>query len=67
MPGNGHRKATATDLLKPRGHLFKVTPKGGVRDRLLVQWRRIAGFGLLLGLSPGRLLVTGEESAANSV
>ena len=44
-------KATVVGLLKPRGHLFKVTPKGGVRDRLLVQWRRIAGFGLLLGLT----------------
>src|ERR1700730_6007778 len=44
-------QATITGLMKPRGHLFKVTPKGGVRDRLLVQWRRIAGFGLVLGLT----------------
>src|SRR5580700_8149421 len=35
-------RATVAGLLKPRGHLFKVTPKGGVRDRLLVQWRSIA-------------------------
>ena len=44
-------QATITGLMRPRGHLFKVTPKGGVRDRLLVQWRRIAGFGLVLGLT----------------
>jgi cellulose synthase (UDP-forming) len=44
-------RATVAGLLKPRGHLFKVTPKGGVRDQLLVQWRRLAGFGLLLGLT----------------
>jgi len=44
-------QATLTGLLKPRGHLFKVTPKGGVRDQLLVQWRKIAGLGILLGLT----------------
>jgi cellulose synthase (UDP-forming) len=44
-------RATVAGLLKPRGHLFAVTPKGGVRDRLLVQWRSIVGFGLLLGLT----------------
>jgi cellulose synthase (UDP-forming) len=44
-------RATVTGLLKPRGHPFKVTPKGGIRDRMLVQWRRIAGLGLLLGLT----------------
>jgi cellulose synthase (UDP-forming) len=44
-------QATLAGLMKPRGHVFKVTPKGGVRDRLLVQWRRIAGFGLVLGLT----------------
>jgi cellulose synthase (UDP-forming) len=44
-------RATVAGLLKPRGHLFKVTPKGGIRDRVLVQWRRIAVFGLLLSLT----------------
>jgi cellulose synthase (UDP-forming) len=44
-------RATIAGLLKPRGHLFKVAPQGGVRDRLLVEWRRLAGFGLLLGLT----------------
>src|ERR1700730_16384738 len=44
-------RATVAGLLKPRGHLFAVTPKGGVRDQLLVQWRGLVGFGLLLGLT----------------
>jgi cellulose synthase (UDP-forming) len=44
-------KATVAGLLKPRGHLFKVTPKGGIRNQRLVQWHRIMGFGLLLGLT----------------
>src|SRR5437763_2292653 len=44
-------KSTVIGLLRPRGHSFKVTPKGGSRKRLLVQWRRGAGFGLILGLT----------------
>jgi cellulose synthase (UDP-forming) len=43
--------ATVAGLLKPRGHQFRVTPKGSIRRRWLVQWHRVAGFGLLLGLT----------------
>ena len=49
-------KATLTGLLQPRGHSFKVTAKGGNRDRVLVQWPLIARFGLLLGLTIGGML-----------
>jgi len=49
-------KATFTGLLKPHGHGFKVTPKGAIRHRSLVQWRWIAGFGLLLGLTIAGML-----------
>lgn len=49
-----------TGLFKPHGHVFKVTMKGGDRDRVVVQWpilrRFLAGFvlavvGLLIGLA----------------
>src|SRR6266566_3662126 len=49
-------KATLTGLLQPRGHSFKVTAKGGNRDRVLVQWPLIARLGLLLGLTIGGML-----------
>ena len=44
-------KGTIMGLLKRRGHRFQVTDKGGRRDRSRVQWRMIARFGLLLGLT----------------
>jgi cellulose synthase (UDP-forming) len=44
-------RATFAGLLKPRGHLFQVTPKGSIRRRWLIEWQRMAGFGLLLGLT----------------
>jgi len=52
-------RAAFTGLLKPHGHPFSVTAKGGDRSRVVVQWRMmlpfIAGFvltltGLLLGI-----------------
>ena len=49
-------KATFTGLLQPHGHGFKVTPKGAIRHRSLVQWRWITGFGLLLGLTIAGML-----------
>ena len=49
-------RATVTGLLKPRGHRFKVTAKGGDRDRLVVQWPMLARFGLLLGLTIAGML-----------
>jgi cellulose synthase (UDP-forming) len=49
-------RATVTGLLKPRGHKFKVTAKGGQRDRLQVQWGIIAPFALLAGLTLAGML-----------
>lgn len=43
-------------LLKPRGHRFKVTDKGGRRDRIRVQWGLIARFGLIAGLTLAGML-----------
>jgi cellulose synthase (UDP-forming) len=41
-------KAVATGLLKPQGHKFKVTAKGGDRDQRFVEWRLVAIFGTML-------------------
>ncbi|WP_207458965.1 glycosyltransferase [Azospirillum sp. SYSU D00513] len=39
--------AVVLGLLKPKGHKFKVTAKGGQRDRITVQWGMLRRFGLL--------------------
>jgi cellulose synthase (UDP-forming) len=44
-------KASFIGLLKPRGHRFKVTDKGGRRNTLRVHWGLIARFGLLAGMT----------------
>jgi cellulose synthase/poly-beta-1,6-N-acetylglucosamine synthase-like glycosyltransferase len=44
-------KAAAFGLIKPKGHRFKVTAKGGERDRLNVQWPLILRFLLPLLLA----------------
>jgi len=44
-------KATFAGLLKPRGHAFKVTAKGALRDRVIVQWSVMLRFGLLAALT----------------
>jgi cellulose synthase (UDP-forming) len=44
-------KAAAFGLIKPKGHEFKVTAKGGERNRLNVQWRLIVRFLLPLLLA----------------
>jgi cellulose synthase (UDP-forming) len=44
-------KAAAVGLFKPKGHKFKVTAKGGERDRLKVQWVLILRFLLPLLLA----------------
>lgn len=43
--------ATLTGLLRPRGHKFVVTAKGGDRSRVVVQWGLLARIGLLIGLT----------------
>jgi cellulose synthase (UDP-forming) len=65
-------RATVTGLLKPRGHGFKVTAKGGDRGRVLVQWSMLGRFGLLSGLTVVGMLYgsfadyTPERQAAGS-
>ena len=49
-------RATLSGLLKPRGQTFKVTAKGGQRDRIVVQWPIIWRFGLLAGLTIAGML-----------
>ena len=49
-------KGSFIGLLKPRGHRFKVTDKGGRRDRLRVHWGLIARFGILAGLTLAGML-----------
>lgn len=44
-------RATLSGLLKPRGRMFKVTAKGGRRDRVVIQWSLLMRFGLLAGLT----------------
>jgi cellulose synthase (UDP-forming) len=49
-------RATLSGLLKPRGQTFKVTAKGGQRDRIVVQWPIIWRFALLAGLTIAGML-----------
>jgi len=44
-------RAAFTGLLRPRGQPFSVTAKGGDRSRVVVQWRLMMPFALLLGLT----------------
>ena len=56
-------RAAVTGLIKPRGHPFSVTAKGGDRTRVVVQWRLMMPFlvlavltliGLLIGILSDR-------------
>lgn len=49
-------KAAAQGLLRPRGHKFKVTAKGGDRTRTVVQWPILRPLLVLLALNLGGLL-----------
>lgn len=44
-------KAVATGLLKPQGHNFKVTAKGGDRDQRFVEWPLVAIYGTILAIT----------------
>jgi cellulose synthase (UDP-forming) len=44
-------KAVATGLLKPRGHKFKVTAKGGDRDQRFVEWPLLKIYGTVLAIT----------------
>lgn len=44
-------KAVATGLLKPQGHKFKVTAKGGDRDRRFIEWPLVKIYGATLAVT----------------
>ncbi len=44
-------RAAVVGLIKPKGHPFSVTAKGGDRSRTVVQWRMMAPFVILLVLT----------------
>jgi cellulose synthase (UDP-forming) len=44
-------KASVIGLTRPHGHPFKVTAKGGRRDRLIVAWSMILRFGSIAALT----------------
>lgn len=50
-------RAAMTGLFFPKGHKFKVTAKGGDRSKVVVQWRLMAPFAILLVLTIGGLLL----------
>lgn len=48
--------AVALGLITPKGHTFKVTAKGGQRDRVTVQWGMMRRFGLLAAATVGGMI-----------
>lgn len=44
-------RAAFTGLIRPKGHPFRVTAKGGDRSKITVQWRLMAPFATLLALT----------------
>ncbi len=44
-------RAAIVGLIKPKGHPFSVTAKGGDRTKIVVQWRLMAPFAVLLVLT----------------
>ena len=44
-------RAAIVGLIKPKGHPFSVTAKGGDRSRIVVQWRLMAPFAIMLALT----------------
>lgn len=50
-------RAAVTGLLRPRGHAFKVTMKGGARGEVTVQWSIMRRFIILFLLTLGGLSV----------
>ena len=44
-------RAALTGLFRPKGHKFTVTAKGGDRTKVVIQWRMMAPFAILLGLT----------------
>jgi len=50
-------RAALHGLIKPHGHPFKVTAKGGDRSRIVVQWRMAAPFIAAFALTLGGLVI----------
>jgi len=49
-------KAAAAGLMRPKGHKFQVTAKGGDRSRVVVQWSIMRPFALLMALTLGAIV-----------
>lgn len=50
-------RAAITGLVRPHGHPFSVTAKGGDRTKVVIQWRLMRPFLILLLLTIGGLLI----------
>ena len=50
-------RAAVTGLMRPHGHAFKVTMKGGVRNGIVVQWTIMRRFIVLFALTVFGLLI----------
>ena len=50
-------RAAYVGLLQPKGHPFSVTAKGGDRSRIVIQWRLMAPFLVLLVLTIAGTLI----------
>lgn len=50
-------RASWTGLLRPKGHPFSVTAKGGDRNRVVVQWRLMAPFAALFAVTVLAVLI----------
>jgi cellulose synthase (UDP-forming) len=62
-------EAAAAGLMKPKGHAFQVTAKGGDRSRVVVQWSIMRPFVLLMALTLGAILYAtyGPYSSAQEI
>ena len=49
-------RAAIVGLIRPHGHPFSVTAKGGDRTRVVVQWRLLAPYAIILALTLGGAL-----------
>ncbi len=50
-------RAAWSGLLQPKDHPFRVTAKGGDRSRVVIQWKLLAPYLILLALNAGGILV----------
>ena len=50
-------RSAIVGLIKPHGHPFKVTAKGGDRSRIVIQWDLLRPYLILLLLTIGGLLI----------